>query len=1157
MVPIMDRVIRESCEGCCKEIYTHNPVVICQFCSKMIHYKCSIKLKFIFDNDCDSWLCPECFNDKPERYNPFRGFDKYNKHSPDQNNYDDDILKISSILEACNYYDKSEIGKVFASDHDESSKSEKFSVIFNNIDGNSTNFDRFSNEISNLGIIPSIIAIAETNIDECHKNLYQLNGYESVYLSKEQGKNKGSGIGLYIKDNINFNVLDSLSVSSQNLQALFIETTNTNIPQTIGVVYRLQTGSLNAFYLELDKILSQLPNNNVIITGDFNINLHQPCSEFENTLFSYGFVPSISIATHEKPGCSASCIDNILTNSYNNIQLSGVISSGVSHHLPIFCIFDVCTETETSGSKHMPKYDFCESNVSDFIDKLKSEVCDYHSYYAYNESEFNSFANKMTETIDECFKTEGKFKPSKRNRLLNPWITTGVIAAIDRKNYLYKIWKKSKSKNNKSGSETAYENYKKQRQLVNKAIKNAKSNYYSNKFEAANGNTKKTWEIINELRGKKKGSLKPSFIVDDKLIKDRRVIANEFNKYFTSIAHNMNGKLNSDVTGGAVLSDFPSFEQYMDKRITDSIHLSECSSEEIMTIINELQSNKSSDISINLLKRCSSIIAPVLSNFFNTFMNSGIFPSILKVGKITPIYKKGNPQKFDNYRPISTLPIFSKIFEKLIYSRLYCFLTAKGIIYENQFGFRKYHSTSHAVNYSVNKIRHSIENRKHVIGLFIDLSKAFDTIDHTKLMAKLENYGIRGKCYQLLGSYLDCRQQYTTFLGENSKLFEIIYGVPQGSVLGPLLFLIYINDIINSTKDGHFVLFADDTNIYVVSDTKEDVYTNANIVMGNINKYMLSNQLHINMTKCAYMYFRPYCNKEERMTCARSRPFLDFLNISVNGIKVKQVSHINFLGVFIDDNLNWNKHLEQLANKLRGCVVTIKRIKKFIPKSKYTTIYHTLFLSHLRYGISAWGGVSNNKLLNIFTVQKRCIRLLFGKLLSFDNPEYYETCARVRTYQDYLSSPDYSLEPTKPLFTEHNLLTVHNLYNFHVVLETFKVLKYHQPISLFNLFNFGGKHNLLKVPSISLEISRFNFIYRACVTWNACSKHIFNKLELTENILIPGSTPNSDFTTSVGFVKSKIKSILSNIQSEGDPTTWHDKNLQLSSLNSPDWTWGL
>ena len=171
-------------------------------------------------------------------------------------------------------------------------------------------------------------------------------------------------------------------------------------------------------------------------------------------------------------------------------------------------------------------------------------------------------------------------------------------------------------------------------------------------------------------------------------------------------------------------------------------------------------------------------------------MEQGIFPDNLKVGRITPIYKKGSKQLFENYRPISTLPILGKIFEKIIYSRLYSFLASKNILYDNQFGFRKGHSTSHALNYSVNKLLEAVDAKKHVIGIFIDLSKAFDTIDHTKLMFKLENYGIRGRCFKLLESYMSNRSQYTNIFNENSEMSIINYGVPQGSVVGPLLFLI-------------------------------------------------------------------------------------------------------------------------------------------------------------------------------------------------------------------------------------------------------------------------------------------------------------------------------------------------------------------------------
>ena len=223
-----------------------------------------------------------------------------------------------------------------------------------------------------------------------------------------------------------------------------------------------------------------------------------------------------------------------------------------------------------------------------------------------------------------------------------------------------------------------------------------------------------------------------------------------------------------------------------------SIFLTECTDEEVYTIIKDLQNGKSSDIPIGIIKKTSKILSPVLCCHFNYLMEIGKFPDILKLGKITPVYKKDDTELFENYRPISTLPIFAKKFEKIIYSRLYKFFTSKGILHDRQFGFRKSHSTSHALNYSVDIIKKSIEKGDHVLGIFIDLSKAFDTIDHEILLEKLYNYGIRGNALLLLKSYLSNRKQYVSFLGEISDQLAVIFGVPQGSCLGPLLFLIYI-----------------------------------------------------------------------------------------------------------------------------------------------------------------------------------------------------------------------------------------------------------------------------------------------------------------------------------------------------------------------------
>ena len=662
MIPL----IKESCEYCRKSICVGQAITECSMCSAVIHTKCFKKSEFVFENN--TGYCFDCYNFKyVPCYNPYKipmnefckQYDAdheekfYNENPTD---FIDTLQIISNTLDNCTSFESmndANRSSIFA-------EQDKLSAMFLNIDGNKSNFDEFVVLLKQLKHKFPVIGLAETNISPELKNLYPIEGYTSYYQDPKPGKRKGTGVALYVDNSLNAVINDTLSICSANMESLFIDVNFGENKLNFGVIYRPPDGSEIEFLEEFKNLLDIMPPKNVFIMGDFNFDLlkldNEPSRNFEDIILTSKFSPLISTYTHFKPNCRKTLIDNILTNTPESIIASGTIHESVSHHHPVFYVGNYSTQCNADEIRATPTYyDFSNENIAKFVTEIGVEL------ESINDSSltFSKFFDQFNTTLDKACKLD-KPKFSKRNNKVNPWITNGIINSVKHKRTLYNNWRKTKSKKLPDGDPTVHKTFTDYRRNLKHIIRDAKSNYYCTKINEHEGDVKKTWSIINEIRGKRKVAMKPEFIIDNQKVIERRIIANEFNKYFVSVAGEMNDKIDNSSPNNETSEP----DKYFSKSCPNSIFLQDCTAHEISEIISEFDNGKSSDIPIRVIKAASPVICPILEQLYNHHIQSGVFPDELKTGKISPIFKKGNPQFIENYRPISTLAIFGKIFEK-------------------------------------------------------------------------------------------------------------------------------------------------------------------------------------------------------------------------------------------------------------------------------------------------------------------------------------------------------------------------------------------------------------------------------------------------------------------------------------------------------------
>ena len=516
--------------------------------------------------------------------------------------------------------------------------------------------------------------------------------------------------------------------------------------------------------------------------------------------------------------------------------------------------------------------------------------------------------------------------------------------------------------------------YKQFRNYVSKQITESKKLYLSNLLDSIKSNMKKTWSVLN-------GLLKPklnrnqnyikSLLLNGMIFNDNQDISRILNEHFSTIGSKISQSFGHS---SHFISSFSS--------IPNSFFFFGTTPAGVSMIIDKLK-NKPCNIEYypaKVLKHINAIISPILADLINRSLTEGTYPKLFKKARVIPLHKSNNKDDVNNYRPISILHILGKIFERVVYNQLYYFLEKYNLLHHNQYGFRKNRSTIQAIMDQLDFVYNNLDQGNAVISIFMDFSKAFDCLDHELLLKKLNHYGIRGITYQWFKSYLSDRIQFVAANGTDSTVLPVTHGVPQGSILGPLLFLIFINDFPNSNPFFKFNLFADDSTLTCKFENSNESYLKSKleVELEPVYSWLKMNKIKINLDKSQFMAFS--YGKKYSLTN------LKFGNGSINSTE-----SIKFLGIMVDNNLNFKNHTSSVCTKISRVVGLLFRLNNILPVETLVTLYSALLVPHILYGIEIWHGALRGNHDRIFKLQKKAIRAINSLGYNHHTNEFFKS----------------------------------------------------------------------------------------------------------------------------------------------------------------------
>jgi len=834
----------------------------------------------------------------------------------------------------------------------------------------------------------------------------------------------GGGVALYVSNSLSFQTLDlNFLCEEGNIEVTGIMMKSLNM--IVVSIYRAPSGIPRIFIEKLEELLIYLhkwKNWNIVIGGDinshFDVSKEKPSvTELKNLLSQFN-----CHCANKKPTRGDACLDNIFTNLESILYKSSVIPFPFSDHECV-CLSVKRYPTSLPSRPNDFRYVTTRPITDTKLLNFRLALCDVdwekllsQSNYTANEA-FDRFLTvfiaKYNDEIPKktCKVNINNFSRKKKTTWYTPRLAKmkcNLMTLID-------IHKNNKTEESKLA-------YLKYRKIYKKACMEAKRLGNEVAIGVAKNSCKKAWDLINSVR---KGKTKEEVSISP----------DNFNRFFINSVNEIADNKDNSNKGPPNCDDVWSDSLNAGFSFTESFSFKQVTSDKVLSIVNNLKTTNSLDIfdmSCNVIKKVIDCIVCPLTYCINKCLMEGVFPDMLKLARVVPVYKKGDKMCPSSYRPISLVPIFSKIIEAIVKEQMTTYLEMFNIITNSQFGFRAKKNTIAAIEVLITKVFEAFENKGLALAVFCDLSKAFDCVNHKKLLRKLRNMGFKGTSLKFLESYLKNRKQIVCIGGKWSKEALVEHGVPQGSVLGPLLFILMVNDLPSFLK-SLTIQYADDTTLIEV-DTDIDRLTNkSNETVLQATQWFKDNGFLLNVNKTQKLLFS-----------------LKGCVDSVNG-------SVKFLGLHIDNKLSWDSHVLYVSSKLSKVVYLLRSLKWHVPDKFVKSAYFAFFHSVMSYGLLFWGNSSHVQ--SILLLQKKAVRILA-------NAPYREHC--------------------RPIFKQLGIMTVVNLYIYTVLLHS-------KETTNFQLRQAVHMHNTRNSKKIDIPYNRLSKTQKS---YEVMGMKLLNKLPL-------------------------------------------------------------